>query len=531
MEDFETSVVEAKKAYGDEITQEVAEQRALNQRQIEALRKSQAERKPEWEALKKKQAEVEAITPPKLERPPEPPRTQEMLQPSSLQKTMGMASIFALMSVGIAKDSAIYGLKALGGFMEGAHQGNVEQAEAALKDYNAQMARVRLANDTAMQEYNAIFNNKKLTLEQQQQMFHLKALEFNDELSIQQLEQGGMNAVHTRLRDLAKTNFAFDKELVHYKQVERQIEHQRVMEGIAQQKAAGSTGGASVLGIPMADIPQAQPGQKNDAFLKMLAPAQAEMVKRMADGSLPAAGFGGLAVKDRNELIKAAAIYDPAFDANRSILNRTIDIEYSPKGGTGQNILAINTMTYHIDRFAENFSKLNNSQAALWNSTKNKLGANFGDPRIKQVQADAIAVKDEMSRILKGGRASPTDMDKEIWSHIYTTDLSPSQAKAIAWESMEIAGGRLDQIEQAYMKERGRPYGALYPETIARIEKYKPKNEPTPTWLRRSQQQSSSDSKPNAGGRLTVEQAKDLIRKYGSVEAAKKAAQEQGLQF
>jgi hypothetical protein len=103
-----------------------------------------------------------------------------------------MASIFALLSVGLAKGNAVYGLKALGGFMEGAHASNVEQAKAALDDYNEKMKEVHEINDNAYREYNAIFNNTKMGMEAQTQMAHQAALKFDDQLQIENLRTGNL---------------------------------------------------------------------------------------------------------------------------------------------------------------------------------------------------------------------------------------------------------------------------------------------------------------------------------------------------
>ena len=228
---YEISVEADKKAYADEIAKEVEEQRAQNERARAAVEAARQKREPEWEALKKRQAEYEAVPTPTLAKPPPPPNSQEMLKPTSLQKTVGMASVFALLSVGLAKGQGVYGLKALGGFLEGAHAGNVEQANAALKDFNNNMEYVRATNEYALAQYNSIIGNKKYSLEVQDRMFRQKALEMDDQLSIQQLEQGGMNAVHVRLRDLAKMNYEFDKELNRHRQIENQLANYRLKAG------------------------------------------------------------------------------------------------------------------------------------------------------------------------------------------------------------------------------------------------------------------------------------------------------------
>ena len=466
------------------LDQQIAEEKAATQSGLQKLQEARAARVPEWEQFKKKQAELEALPPPpKLEKPPPAPRTQEMLRPTSLQQTMGMASIFALLSVGIAKGSAIYGLKALGGFMEGAHAGNVEQAEAALKDFNAEMARVHRANESSLQEYNAIFNNKKYTLEMQEHAFKLKALEFNDELAMQEYSQKGMIGTHALLRERAKVDLTFAKEMQRYKEWETKIDLQK--QRIAKMGTGAGGTADSIFGIPMANIPQAQPGQKNEEFLKMLPPVQADLVRRIALGDIATSGFGNMAVKDRNEYIKAATTYDPSFSTRiYGLMDKTAK-EFTPGGIVGTNVLAINTMTHHIDDFADAFSKLNNSQVQRWNSAKNKMATEFGDPALQRVQVSGLAAAGELAKVIKGGRAAPTDQEMAEWEKVFSTSMSKEQMNAVVWQALQTAGGRLTSIEDAYKQAMGgREFGALSPDTKQIILKRKPKNAPPPKWLK-----------------------------------------------
>lgn len=484
---------EAEKKVLDE---QIAEEKAATQAGVEALKQARAKRVPEWEQFKQKQAETELITPPKLERPPPAPKTQEMLKPTSLQQTMGMASIFALLSVGIAKNSAIYGLKALGGFMEGAHAGNVEQAETALKDFNAEMARVHASNESSLQEYNAIFQNKKYTLEMQEHAFKLKALEFNDELALQEYAQKGMIGTHALLRERAKVDLTFAKELERYKEWGTKIELQR--QKLAQTGAGGGTA-ASIFGIPMADIPQAQPGQKNEAFLNLLPPVQADLVRRIAQGDIATSGFGNMAVKDRNEYIKAATTYDPSFSTRiYGLMDKTAK-EFTPGGAIGTNVVAINTMAHHISDFADAFSKLNNSQVQRWNSSKNKLATEFGDPALQRVQVSGLAAAGELAKVIKGGKAAPTDQEMAEWEKVFSTSMSKEQMNAVVWQALQTAGGRLSVIEDSYKQAMGgREFPALSPETREIIKSRKPKNTPMPRWLTRGDPSDTSDLEKQA---------------------------------
>jgi hypothetical protein len=130
-------------------------------------------------------------------------------------------------------------------------------------------------------------------------------------------------------------------------------------------------------------------------------------------GLLPVSGFGGFAVKDRNEYLKAASIYHPGSSASQKYIVHTKALqEATPGGPVGRNELAINTLAEHIDQWSEAMKRLNNSQLQRWNTSRNKLKQEFGDPAYKRRSGGIAAA--EMARIVKGGTASR--LSEEYWN-------------------------------------------------------------------------------------------------------------------
>jgi hypothetical protein len=263
---FERQLAAEKQAYQEQVAAQVAEQKAFNERAKAAALAAREERKPEWEALRERQRAYEQTPPPVFRKPPEAPQTQKMLEPTSLQKTLGMASVFSLLSVGLAKGSAIYGIRALGGFMQGAREGQMQTAEAALKDYNAKMKEVQEANQTALEEYNAIIGNRKMSLETQAQMLRIKALEFQDDLTIQSMEQGGLTAVNDRLNKLADMNFKYTAEIDRHQQIQAQMAHYRAMEAKQAKTEAAALKQSDINAIETAADREMSRGLPRDAM-------------------------------------------------------------------------------------------------------------------------------------------------------------------------------------------------------------------------------------------------------------------------
>jgi hypothetical protein len=224
----------------DDITTEIQEQKDFNARVQEAAARARAEKQPLYESERVASEDLAQAAQkiPELKPVPVPPNIQQMTAPTTLQKQFGMAAIFALFATGITKDRGGYALRALGGFMKGAREGNMEQAEAAIKDFNTNMAAVHASNEQALRQYNAIIASKKLTLEAKDRILKIKMNEFGDEMFAMELEQKGMKGVHALINQRAKMDHDMQMELLRTKQIEAQIAHQRAMEARADARAA-----------------------------------------------------------------------------------------------------------------------------------------------------------------------------------------------------------------------------------------------------------------------------------------------------
>jgi hypothetical protein len=463
-----------------QISQEIADAQATRTQRRAEMEKELADKKAEYQQLKANAPQP--TEPPKLAPPTQAPNTQEMLKPTSLQKQFGLASIFALLSVGLAKGSAIYGLKALGGFMEGAHASNVEQAKAALDDFNSNMKVVHDANENALHEYNAIWQDKKQSWDSKLQLFREKALQFEDKLAIEKLDQGDVNGIHQLNKDRANVQKSMATELLRNEQIKNQMAHYDQMAKLADAKARGVTGGIDIQNMALGPI---DPNTgKREEFLAQFPEADQELIKAMANGQMAASGFGNIDQKRRTLLIQGAQLYDPNFNARKFQIGSFTAKEFSPVGAAGKNILAINTMIEHIDQFASNFDKLNNSQVQRWNTAKNKLATEFGDPALLTVQQSALRVAGEYAKIIKGGAAAPTDQEMQHWESVFTTNMSKAQMNAVVWDALDGAGGRLDALQQARdINLPGEKTPIIYPRSRQLILKHKPKSEPEPEWL------------------------------------------------
>jgi hypothetical protein len=464
--------------------------------------------------------------PPSTARPPAPTR-QQFIDPTVAKGMFFAASLIAGLGALGGRGRGMLAMSAMRGALQGYNEGNILKYNEGLETWKAQVNEQARAYDEYYKNQMLTLQDNRLSLEEKIRMYELNATRESDEL-------GKVAADRKSIDDMIKnaTNFAkLAGNLQNYtgtanlgKMTSTQLkefatiraqggmtgiplidamnpQNAAIIAGLQPKPSAGSAGMDKVFGIAIDQIPTVEPGEKNEGFLNMLPPARRQLVRDMAEGRLPVSGFGGLKVDERNELLKAAQIYAPGSSAaQRFVTGMKALNELTPGGPVGTNVLAINTMVHHIDQFAENFSKLNNSQVQKWNEQKNKLAAQFGDPALGVVQQSAMRVADEYARIIKGGRASPTESDMRLWEAIFTTNMSPGQMKANVWDALKGAGGRLAAIQDAYAEFPDQTAKMLSPETRKIIAKYKPKNASVPSWLSLSAGQRTTPQQGGGGG-------------------------------
>lgn len=232
-----------------EIDKQIADQREFQKRQQEEFKVYQAETKPYYEETRRAEEEYSEASKqiPTLKDIPTPPNTEKMLAPTNLQKTFGMAAVFALLAAGLTKDRSMAGLSALGGFMKGAREGNLERANAAMVDFNNNMRAAIATNEQSLKQYSLIMASKRVTLEEKERLLKLKMGEFQDQLFLNELEQKGMNAVYTLQNQRANLDFHMLQQVERMQQFQENLQMHK--ENLAETKRyhdllAGKTTGA-----------------------------------------------------------------------------------------------------------------------------------------------------------------------------------------------------------------------------------------------------------------------------------------------
>ncbi len=409
---------------------------------------------------------------------PAPPKLQNFINKDQANIMMGVASLIA----GFNSNGRMRGIRAnqaLAAGINGYVNGNLEMAKLGLEDWKHQIEQQKLEFETMRQNNLDILNASGKSLEAKKLETEMAMKPYGMKLEGFKVGQDYVNDVVKIDTQMAQIIGKMEESLkpatsaIQMLSLEERIRHNKAME--AKTSAMG--------GLDISSLPPPVPGQKNEELLKRLDPATAELVKRMAAGDLPVSGFGGLGVKEREKLLTLATLYDPNFNARKyGLLDKTAK-ELTPGGPVGANVLAINTLVHHVDDYAEQFAKLDNTQIQKWNAAKNKLQTEFGDPALNRLKVPLGLVAAETARVVKGGRAAPTEDEIKYWERTFDTSASPEQAKQVVWQALQGVGGRLSALRDEVKRQTGQDYDPLNADARQLIMKNKPKGVPTPSWL------------------------------------------------
>ncbi len=158
-------------------------------------------------------------TPPHLQRETEPPKanTQQMMQ-EWLMPLVALSAITGAFSRGHATTA----LNAFSAGIQGLRQGDKELYQQKLTEWEAANKKLIANNKASMDEYNAIWNNKKLNLDQKMNELAIVASKYQDKLAYEAAAQKNVTLLAQLLQK--QENLAEKLELSYYKMDEKRKE-------------------------------------------------------------------------------------------------------------------------------------------------------------------------------------------------------------------------------------------------------------------------------------------------------------------
>jgi hypothetical protein len=234
--------------------------------------------------------------------------------------------------------------------------------------------------------------------------------------------------------------------------------HNAAMETIDRQRLKQEAGPVGTVG---ANIPDVQPGQTNEDFLKVLPPETAAKVKMLVEGRLSLPTRFAKGDTYWQGLLDAAAKYDPSFDqANYNARSKARQDLTSPSGTGGKTINAMNTALQHAGRLSDLIEKLDNYDTPIANAVVNPLRSAAGSTSVTNFNAVAPQLMKEIERAWRGSGGSSGEIQDLIKS--IGPNMGKQQQREALAQFVELLQGKLDSTTQQRDAIMG-PAGASIP--------------------------------------------------------------------
>lgn len=198
------------------------------------------------------------------------------------------------------------------------------------------------------------------------------------------------------------------------------------------------------------------PAPTGDAYLSVLDPARAAMVKAIGDGKLklpPTTTRGGVISPQTQALIADVAQYNPGFD-DVDAPSRIAARKAFTSGKQGQNITSFNTALDHLNYLDQAVTGLGNVSSwipgttHLLNSARNSFKDADGNTQVSQFEASVPNVLDELVKAVRGTGGNEADINR--LEKAFNLSQSPEQQRAVIQSWAQQLNGRIGEMRNSY---------------------------------------------------------------------------------
>ncbi|MFH1052745.1 MAG: hypothetical protein V1779_17635 [bacterium] len=162
-----------------------------------------------------------------------------------------------------------------------------------------------------------------------------------------------------------------------------------------------------------------------------------------------------LSESERLKYIKLATQIDPNFNPNLN-KNRATFRKNWETGTLMNNRIAINTSMGHLASLKLIADNLENTKLVKYNTIKNMLKKEVGNPEIAEFEFNLNLLASEMAKIYKGGNAAPTEKEIEEMRTVMISNYSPQQFDAVFNKAAELLGSKITSTLYEYKNVMGK---------------------------------------------------------------------------
>jgi hypothetical protein len=211
--------------------------------------------------------------------------------------------------------------------------------------------------------------------------------------------------------------------------------------------------------IKMLKVPTANEGKPitQEDFNK-LSPSDQNKAQMYAELRLPISPYGISRDKEFNRLLPYSTFINPNLNAQDYKIQQNVKTQYASNKQTdaGGQIRSFNQAITHLGTLDQLADSMQNSWSPGYNSVRQWLQTQAGQPYKKAYDEASLIVATEMARAYKGGVPDVDDRRKQ--QEALDSANSPQQFKAVIRQVIpEMVGGALENLDSGWEKTMGKP--------------------------------------------------------------------------
>lgn len=187
-------------------------------------------------------------------------------------------------------------------------------------------------------------------------------------------------------------------------------------------------------------------------YLASIPTAQRGTVQGMVEGTIAPPSSFALSKPYWQNMIAAAKIVDPTFDAT-NWSGRVAGVKDFSAGKSAEMVRSANQTLHHVGALIDSMDGLNNGTYPLLNKIGNAAAEASGGGAQGAFRSNAHAVATELSKVFKGSNLS--DAEVHAWEQNLHENMSPEQQRTQVAKLGELLHGSLQALEEKRLNSIG----------------------------------------------------------------------------